>query len=44
MYYLHAQLQFFKIVLIVFRETKSACVSGRPVCPESEAEVLFNVI
>jgi len=42
--YLHAQLKFLKAVCIIFGETKSVFVNGRPVCPVSEAEVLFNVI
>jgi len=33
-----------KIVWIIFGETKSACVSGRPVSLESEEEILLKVI
>jgi len=36
---IYAQLKVMKIVWIIFEETRSACMSGRPVCPESEAEV-----
>jgi len=32
-----------KAVRIIVRETKSVFVNGRPVCPVSEAEVLFNL-
>jgi len=41
---LHTQLKFLKAVWIIFGETKSVFVNGRPVCPVSEAEVLFKVI
>jgi len=33
-----------KELLLIFGETNSVFVNGRPVCPVSEAEVLFNVI
>jgi len=41
---LHAQLKFLKAVWIIFGETKSVLVNGRPVCLVSEAEVVFIVI
>jgi len=40
---LYAQLKFLKIVWLIFERLMSACVSGRPVCLESEAKVLFKV-
>jgi len=37
-------VKVLKAVWIIFGKTTSVFVNGRPVCPVSEAEVLFNVI
>jgi len=40
----YVHLPWTLLLLIIFGEIKSVFVNGRPVCPVSEAEVLFKVI